>query len=164
MTIEMLEEYAQENGIKVIYDKNFPKALNGLSQKRNEDKYIILLNDRFRQLPSRHRKIYLAHELGHCSKDLFCLKYNQHIKPLVWRYEYLAWKDAYLKIVPEKHIHKAVRKEGLCEVWELAEYFNVPNWFMYRAICYYKKVPYYEDFYNPTTELEYDDRYYNYDG
>lgn len=86
-------------------------------------------------------KVHLAHELGHCETGSF---YNVHSKfDIKAKYENRADKWAIKKLIPKDELNEAVR-HGLQEVWELAEYFEVPYQFMEKAIRYYKQLDYEE--------------------
>lgn len=79
---------------------------------------------------------HLAHELGHCITGSFYNKYsNCDIRA---RHEYKANKWAIKKLIPQDELEAAVNS-GLTELWELAEYFNVPVSFMQKAVEYYKE-------------------------
>lgn len=141
MTVRNLEEYAESQGICVQYYP-LPDGVHGASRKNNEHDYDVLINAALLDMPAEYQKMYLAHEIGHCVKDLFCCNYNRNFMPLIWRLEFQAWKEAVLTLVPENEILRAVRREGLYESWELADYFDVPDELMQFAICYYRKIPY----------------------
>ena len=77
----------------------------------------------------------IAHELGHCETGSF---YSIHCKfDLREKHEYRANKWAYLHFLPPDEITLAV-KSGITEKWELAEYFNVTEQLLHKAIEYYK--------------------------
>ena len=79
---------------------------------------------------------HLAHELGHCITGSFYNKYsNCDIRA---RHEYKATKWAIKKLIPQDELEAAVNS-GFTELWELAEYFNVPVPFMQKAVEYYKE-------------------------
>lgn len=66
----------------------------------------------------------VAHELGHCMKGAFYNKHSRH--DIVSRHEHRADKWACEQLLPRKEMEAAFRC-GFTEVWELAEYFDVPE-------------------------------------
>ena len=78
--------------------------------------------------------VKLSHELGHCVYGGF---YNQYT-PLDVReqHENKANKWAVYRLIPWGKLKQAV-KNGMTEVWDLAEYFDVTEDFMRWAITYY---------------------------
>lgn len=76
----------------------------------------------------------LAHELGHCKTGSF---YNQYATCDVrQKHESRADKWAIRTIIPEEDFSNAV-ENGHTEIWDLAEYFDVTEDFMRKAICLY---------------------------
>lgn len=81
------------------------------------------------------RRVHLAHELGHCRTGAF---YNIHsAQDIRQKHENRADKWAIKKLVPKDELDKAVSR-GITEPWELAEYFDVTEEFMRKALCWYK--------------------------
>jgi Zn-dependent peptidase ImmA (M78 family) len=80
-------------------------------------------------------KICLAHEIGHCMTGSF---YNIYT-PLDNRqkHEIRADRWAIKKLIPKNELDEAVHC-GIIELWDLAEYFEVPESFMVKAIEFYK--------------------------
>lgn len=82
-----------------------------------------------------YEKIYLSHEMGHCITG--ALHDNSaSYEEIVWC-EKKSWKWVYRNVITEDEIQKAVG-QGMCEIWELAEYFHVPYKFMYSVALYQK--------------------------
>lgn len=81
--------------------------------------------------------IHLAHELGHCLSGAFYNRYSR--LDIMAKHERTAWKWAVRELLPEDRLHEAVRA-GNYEVWELAEYFNLPQPLVEWAICYYEGI------------------------
>ena len=79
--------------------------------------------------------IKLAHELGHCISGAF---YNEYSTLDIRRkHERRADKWAIKKLIPKDELVKAV-KGGKERCYELAEYFNVTEDFMQKALDYYQ--------------------------
>ena len=76
----------------------------------------------------------LAHELGHCVTGAF---YNRYAKrDLRQKHENRADKWAICRLIPADALAQAVEC-GHTELWDLAEYFGVPEEFMKKALCWY---------------------------
>ena len=76
----------------------------------------------------------LAHEIGHCETGSF---YSRYVKvDSRQRHENRADKWAIHKLIPSDRLNEAV-SQGHTEIWELAEYFEVTEDFMRKAVCYY---------------------------
>ena len=83
---------------------------------------------------TRHERVHLAHELGHCSTGSF---YNRHTPFDVRQYhENRADKWAIKKLVPKDELDNLIAC-SITELWELAEYFNVTEEFMKKTVCWY---------------------------
>jgi len=79
--------------------------------------------------------VCLAHELGHCKYGAF---YDQRAAlDIRQKHENKADKWAIKMLIPEEEL-QALIAEGRTEIWELAEYFNVTEDFMCKALCWYK--------------------------
>lgn len=77
----------------------------------------------------------LAHEMGHCCTGSF---YNRYAALDVrQKHENRADKWAVEHLVPKTEFDEAVCA-GFNEVWSLAEYFDVPEDFMRKAVCWYE--------------------------
>ena len=123
--------YAREQGIEVDW---FPmKRAESLSVPLGDGIYGIAID------PSKVRSNSdlthkLAHELGHCMTGSFYNRYSTF--DCRQRHEIRADKWAIQKLIPVDALDDAVA-HGCTEIWELAEYFGVPESFMRSAICYY---------------------------
>lgn len=81
------------------------------------------------------KKECLAHELGHCEYAGFYNRYSPY--DIREKAERRADKWAFCKLTPYGQIKEAV-SHGITEIWELADYFDVPCSFMQRAVEYYQ--------------------------
>ncbi|MFZ2537990.1 MAG: ImmA/IrrE family metallo-endopeptidase [Oscillospiraceae bacterium] len=82
-----------------------------------------------------NEKACLAHELGHCETGSL---YNEYTPfDIIDKHERTANKWAIEKLVTEDELHDAVRM-GYSEMWELAEYFDIPQEFMQKIVYYYE--------------------------
>lgn len=84
---------------------------------------------------AQSEKIILAHEVGHCMTGSFYNKYAAC--DIRKRHENHADKWSFASLVPENELNEAV-SAGFTEVWQLAEYFDVPQKFMARACHWYR--------------------------
>lgn len=80
-------------------------------------------------------KVHIAHELGHCETGGFYNRYS----PLDVRqkHENAADKWAIQHLIPRSELEEAV-SAGHTDVWDLAEYFDVTEDFIKKAICFYR--------------------------
>ena len=87
-------------------------------------------------LTGRCEKVMLAHEMGHCATGSF---YNVYA-PLDVRKKHERRADGWAirKLVPKYRYKKALR-QGVDNLFSLAEYFEVTPDFMQKAVDYYKK-------------------------
>lgn len=79
--------------------------------------------------------VILAHELGHCDTGSFYNKYSDF--DIRAKHEYRADKWAIKKLVPKDELNEAF-EHGIVEPWDLAEYFNVTEDFIKKAVAFYQ--------------------------
>lgn len=130
MTLDELYDRAQQQGIEI---DNFPmREIISVSFPEN---WIAI--DTKKVKTKAEEKAILAHEIGHCETGSF---YNIY-SPLDIRekHEYRADKRAIQILIPHDDLKSAVRC-GITEIWELAEYFDVPYEFMQKAAEYWQRV------------------------
>ena len=80
-------------------------------------------------------RTHLAHELGHCVTGSFYNRYSGLDNRQ--KQENRADKWAIEEMIGEEALNEAV-SAGNTEVWQLADYFNVSEEMMKKAICLYK--------------------------
>lgn len=79
-------------------------------------------------------KVKLGHELGHCFTGSF---YNRYAAlDLRRRHELHADRWAIVRLIPRQELDVALA-HGVRELWELAEYFEVTEEFMRKALVHY---------------------------
>ena len=76
----------------------------------------------------------IAHEVGHCATG--CTHTLSSPLDLIEKHEYQANRWAIERYLPFEEINQAMKK-GYREPWELADYFNVSERFIRKAINYY---------------------------
>lgn len=79
-------------------------------------------------------KTKLLHEYGHCATGCTHKVYSPF--ELVEKNEYKANRCAIETFLPWPEIKKAVRS-GLTEYWQLADYFNIDEKLIRKAVAYY---------------------------
>jgi len=130
MNLNKLYELAEKENIKV-YDCSINNAygifvringINGIGLNRN--------------LTYVHEKCVLAEELGHYYYDA---TYSPHCKnlQLILKQEHKAKKWAYHVLIPFENLKLAV-KNGMDNIYDLSEYFDVSCPFMEECIYYYQ--------------------------
>lgn len=78
--------------------------------------------------------VHMGHELGHCLTGSF---YNRHTRfDIRQRHENRADKWAVRQIISVEELDTAIAA-GYTEIWQLAEYFDVTEQFMRKALCLY---------------------------
>ncbi|MBW7573879.1 ImmA/IrrE family metallo-endopeptidase [Caproiciproducens faecalis] len=76
----------------------------------------------------------LAHELGHCATG--CTHKVSSPLDLVAKHEYKANRWAIERYVPFEDLQAAFM-QGYSEIWQLAEYFDLPESFIKKVVDYY---------------------------
>lgn len=93
--------------------------------------------DRRKVASSADEKYKLAHEIGHCETGSF---YRAHVTYETWeRCEARAKRRAVEKLVPLEELEAAIRS-GHTELWQLAEYFDLPERAIQDALEYYQEI------------------------
>jgi len=117
-----------------IYDYNWNNALGRIFQIDNN--YYIVLNERKIE-NSKQEKQTLAEELGHYYHDaLYYINSSFMIKS---KCEYRAQKWAYSTLIPIQKLKEKI-SEGLTNIFDLAEYFNVEPNYMNDCIHFYNEI------------------------
>lgn len=100
----------------------------------NYRKVNAILYDSDKLENSNEKKQVLAEELGHYYYDA-TYKFNSDLQ-LISKQEYKAKKWAYTILIPIEKLKLAL-KNGIRDLYSLAEYFNVTAEYMYNAIDFY---------------------------
>ena len=79
-------------------------------------------------------RVHLSHELGHCLTGSFYNIYSG--ADLRQRHENRADKWAIRRLIPVSALDDAIAA-GHTELWDLAEFFGVTEFFLKKAICLY---------------------------
>ena len=130
MQLANLYRCAQRNQIPVLTHP-LPHCLSVSVQ--TPDGCVIGMDQRVFQSPARERT-HLSHELGHCLTGSFYNVYTPH--DVRRRHEVRADKWAIRALIPAQALDEAVAA-GHTQMWELAEYFEVTEEFMRKAVCYH---------------------------
>lgn len=131
--MELIELYQLAEKEKIpVYCFDLPQT-HSLSIKQDNGDCAVAI-DPFGLNSTKDEKIRLAHELGHCVTGSFYNKYSDF--DIKARSEYKADKWAIKKLIPKDELQNAF-EQGVVEPWDLAEYFNVTEDFIIKAVNYY---------------------------
>lgn len=132
MTVNELYDIAESESVTVTaFSLRKREALSTM----DSDGQCYVAIDPDKLTSSADEKTKLAHELGHCMTGSFYNVYSPCDSRQ--RYENRADKWAIKKLIPEDELEQAVAI-GYTELWELAEYFNVTEDFVRKAVSWYK--------------------------
>lgn len=130
MTTDDFYELAQNDDIEII--RTQCSLTGSMSIMTDDGACYIGIDDS--QLTGQDEKIRLAHELGHCETGAF---YNRYSKlDLISKKEYKADKWAISRLIPKGDM-KAAMIDGYVELWQLAEYFDVTEEYVKKAMWIY---------------------------
>ena len=126
-----LYEIAQNSGTEIICC-DLPQTRSVSAMSGTGECYIGM--DPFQIETTAEERVHLAHELGHCETGSFYCAYS----PLNvrGRQECRADRWAVSKLVPPLELKKALSR-GITLPWELAEYFDVTEEFIEKAMRIY---------------------------
>lgn len=128
MTLAEVYRYAEDHDIS-IHDFRFQKILAMAVPGHVAIDYTKLSGE-------RQEKSVLMHEISHNETGTF---YGFQL-PLESkeRLEYRARKWAWLRLIPPEELKQAIAS-GCTEVWDLAEYFDLPEEQVAEAATYYQE-------------------------
>lgn len=131
MQTAQLYQLAQQENIEVL---SYPLPQNGsMSVMLDGGQCFIGLDPSLRD-GSVQERVHLCHELGHCVTGSF---YNIYAAvDSRRRHENRADKWAVTTLISVEELDNAIA-QGCTEVWELAEYFQVTEAFIRKALCWY---------------------------
>ena len=132
--MELLELYQLADAEHIaVYSFDLPQT-HSLSLMNNDGSCAVAI-DPFGLNSTKDEKIRLAHELGHCVTGSFYNRYSDF--DIRAKSEYKADKWAIKKLIPKDELQAAF-EQGYTEPWDLAEYFNVTEEFIIKAVNYYR--------------------------
>lgn len=132
--MELLELYQLADAEHIpVYSFDLPQT-QSLSLMNNDGSCAVAI-DPFGLNSTKDEKIRLAHELGHCVTGSFYNRYSDF--DIKARSEYKADKWAIKKLIPKDELQAAF-EQGYTEPWDLAEYFNVTEGFIIKAVNFYQ--------------------------
>ncbi len=131
MQTAQLYQLAQQENIEVL---SYPLPQNGsMSVMLDGGQCFVGLDPSLRD-GSVQERVHLSHELGHCVTGSF---YNIYAAvDSRRRHENRADKWAVTTLISVEDLDNAIA-QGCTEVWELAEYFQVTEAFIRKALCWY---------------------------
>ncbi|MEG0167730.1 MAG: hypothetical protein RR867_07885 [Ruthenibacterium sp.] len=112
-----------------VYDIGFTSA----ATIEMNDRYAVFFDPALCRTAAA-LKLCLAHECGHCATGAthrLASKWD-----IISRHEYKADRWAIERFLPFDALCDAIQI-GYCEAWQLAEYFDVPQIFIEKALCHY---------------------------
>ena len=132
--MELLELYQLADAEHIpVYSFDLPQT-HSLSLMNNDGSCAVAI-DPFGLNSTKDEKIRLAHELGHCVTGSFYNRYSDF--DIKARSEYKADKWAIKTLIPKDELQAAF-EQGYTEPWDLAEYFNVTEGFIIKAVNFYQ--------------------------
>lgn len=131
MQTAQLYQLAQQENIEVL---SYPLPQNdSMSVMLDGGQCFVGLDPSLRD-GSVQERVHLSHELGHCVTGSF---YNIYAAvDSRRRHENRADKWAVTTLISVEELDNAIA-QGCTEVWELAEYFQVTEAFIRKALCWY---------------------------
>lgn len=131
ITLQELYRIAEERNIAV--DHFSLKKREALAMM-DEDGDCFVAIDPTKVTSEADERNKLGHEMGHCCTGSF---YNEHSNyDCRQRHENRADKWAIQQLITVDDLDKAIAA-GYTEMWDLAEYFEVSEDFVRKAVCYY---------------------------
>jgi len=126
---EKLESYAVKHNIDIVGRP----AGSSFASATLDGRYVIAMPAGY--MTNAECAFRLGHELGHCETDSF---YFKECMFMLWeRCEYRAKKWEIKKLLPKSKIKAAVRR-GCTEVWQIAEFVDLPPEFVEQAIFFHE--------------------------
>ena len=127
-----LYRFAEKKGIEV-YCTELPLSVSASVMSTSGNCYIGI--DPFQIETEAEERVHLAHEIGHCERGAFYNPYSD--LDIRARHELRADRWAIKNLIPFADFQQALM-EGITELWELAEHFNVTDTFINKAVEYYR--------------------------
>ena len=128
LTLAEVYRYAEDHDIS-IHDFRFKKILAMSVPDHIAIDYTKISDE-------RQEKNVLMHEISHNETGTFYgLQLPLESKE---RLEYRARKWAWLRLIPAEELKQAIAA-GCTEVWDLAEYFDLPEEQVAEAVAYYQE-------------------------
>lgn len=131
MTLNDLYAIADVEDVEVLAYQ-LPKTKSMSIQTEDMTCYIGI--DDTQMESTAEKKTRLAHELGHCALGAFYNRYSKY--DLISKHEYKADKWACENLMPKADVEAALR-QGYVEIWQLAEYFEVTEDIVKKAMWIY---------------------------
>lgn len=131
MNLIELYELAESENIEVLSIDT--KQETSISIRADSGNCYVAINPFMIDTEKQERE-YLAHELGHCQTGAFYTRYSPLSNRGQMEYRATLWQIK--KLIPKDEFDIAL-KSGIIELWELAEYFEVSEDLMKKAVNYY---------------------------
>ncbi len=129
--LQELYRYAEQENIAV---DRFPlRSRQALSLMDGAGRCYVAI-DPGKLTGENDERAKLAHELGHCATGAFYNRFSEFDNRQ--KQENKADKWAICQLVTEEELDDAVAM-GRVNLWDLAEYFGIPEEMMKKAVCWY---------------------------
>lgn len=133
-SFEQLNKKLTKNNIKKFY-YNLPEGRKGVSIEY-EKEYGIFIDKS--QIEDRDEEFCVTvHEYGHCASGATHKVYSKF--DLIEKHEYKANRKAIMDFLPLRKLQKAFDADCR-EIWQIAEFFDLPYKFVEMSINYYKNI------------------------
>lgn len=140
--MERLWNIIDRENIKVRYEdlSRAPEKIHGLYLYDNRVGPLIILDQHLHHLHQLHRCV-LAEEIGHfytaARTNLLIVHTSANLKTMESQDELKAARWATNFLIPDNEFVKAL-EDGYYNCFDLADYFSVTQWFMYRKLEFFK--------------------------
>jgi len=131
MELKELYQLAENRDIRV--EHFHLEANKALTAEYIPGSFAIALDDKKIENKTEE-KMCIAHELGHCESGAFYMAQSPF--ETIGRCEARVFRWELDKMLPYEKLEKAFKK-GYTESWELAEYFDLPEDFVRKAVKHY---------------------------
>lgn len=131
--VELYQEMDNHNIILEAFSLHTEKSISLMDEHGN-----CYIGIDFRKICSlSDEKVILAHEVGHCRTGSFYNRYS--VLNDIEQKEHRANIWAVKKIIPFEELEQAFQN-GIVEIWELAEHFDVPESFILKTLQVYEEM------------------------
>lgn len=125
-----LLKYADKNNYQVLFHKT--NEIRSFSMELQQKLYINLDETQFES--EIEKRVCLAHEIGHCiSGTTYTLNHSKLYRGSA---EYKADYRAAQLLMPIEKLKECIMN-GITDKYDLAEFFNIPDYFVDRSLYIY---------------------------
>ena len=129
--LQTLNNDAKKRNSEINTNDEINSSSNTTIYPNNQEDF---LSSNYNSEKIQDEKLKLTHELGHCCTGSF---YNEYSAcDIRQKCENRADRWAIKQLIAEEELDEAVAN-GHTEIWDLADYFDVTEEFMRKAVCLY---------------------------